>query len=62
MEKMVDLKSLGREVEKVPELLRRIVIGLVQRLNASVESCTKLAAQAEETVKAIDLLSLPLAK
>ncbi len=57
---MIDLKSFEREVEKMPELLHRVVIGLVQRLNASVEGCTKLAGQVEETVKAIDSLSLPL--
>ena len=56
---MIDLKSFEREVEKMPELLRRIVIALVQRLNTSVEECTKLAAQVEETVKEIDILSLP---
>ena len=57
--KMIDLKSFEREVEKMPELLRRVVMALVQRLNASVEGCTKLANQVEETVKAIDSLSLP---
>ena len=46
----------------MPELLRRMVVALVQRLNSSGESCAKLAAQVEETVKAIDLLSLPLEK
>ena len=60
--RMFDLRSFEREVEKMPELLRRMVIALVQRLNASAESCTKLAAQAEETVKAIDVLSLSLPK
>ncbi len=57
---MIDLKSFEREVEKMPELPRRVVIALVQRLNTSVEGCTKLAAQVEETVNAIDSLSLPL--
>ena len=56
--RMFDVKSFEREVEKMPELLRRVVIGLVQRLNASVEGCTKLAAQIEETVKGIDSLAL----
>ncbi len=56
---MIDLKSFEREIEKMPELLHRVVIGLVQRLNASVEGCTKLAGKVEETVKAIDSLSLP---
>ena len=54
----IDLRSFEREVEKMPELLRRVVTGLVQRLNASVEGCTKLAAQIEETVKGIDSLAL----
>lgn len=58
----IDLRSFEREVEKMPELLHRMVIALVERLNASVESCSKLAAQVEEAVKAIELLSLPLAK
>lgn len=57
LEKIVDLKSLEREVEKMLELLRRVVIALTERLNASIEGCTKLAAQAEEAVKAIDSLS-----
>ncbi len=56
---MIDLKSFEREIEKMPELLHRVVSGLVQRLNASVEGCTKLAGKVEETVKAIDSLSLP---
>ena len=57
LEKIVDLKSVERAVEKMPELLRRMVIALVERLNASIEGCTKLAAQAEEAVNAIDALS-----
>ena len=57
LEKILDLKSFEREVEEMPELLRRVVIALVQRLNTSIEGCMKLAAQAEETVKAIDSLS-----
>ena len=50
LEKIVDLKSLEREVEKMPELLGRMVIALVERLNASIEGCTTLAVQAEEEV------------
>ena len=57
LEKIVDLKSLEREVEKMPELLRRVVIALAERLNASIEGCTKLATQAEEAVKVIGSLS-----
>jgi len=60
--KMIDLKSFEREVENMPELLRQVVIAFAKRLNASVEGCTKLGAQAEETVKVIDSLSLPLTK
>jgi len=60
--KMIDLKSFEREVENMPELLRRVVIAFAKRLNASVEGCTELGAQAEETVKVIDSLSLPLKK
>jgi len=41
----------------MPELLRRVVIALVRRLNASIEGCTKLASQAEEAVKPINSLS-----
>jgi len=58
----VDLKSFEREVEKMPELLHRMVIALIQRLNASVESCTKVAAQVAEAVKAIEPQSLSSAK
>jgi len=54
--KMIDLKSFEREVENMPELLRRVVIAFAKRLNASVEGCTELGAQAEETVKVIDSL------
>jgi len=57
-----DLRSFEREVEKMPGLLHQMVIALVQRLNASVEGCTTLAAQVEEAVKAIELLSVPIAK
>ena len=60
--KMIDLKSFEGEVENMPELLRQVVIAFAKRLNASVEGCTKLGAQAEETVKVIDSLSLPLTK
>ena len=60
--KMIDLKSFEKEVENMPELLRRVVIAFAKRLNASVEGCTELGAQAEETVKVIDSLSLPSAK
>ena len=56
-EKIVDLKSLEREVKKMPERLPRMVIALVERLNASIEGCTTLAAQAEEAVKVIGSLS-----
>ena len=45
----------------MPELLRRMVIALIERFNASIEGCTKLVAQAEETVKAIDALSFSAA-
>ncbi len=41
----------------MPELLRRVVIGLAERVNASIEGCTNLPAQAEEAVKTIDPLS-----
>ena len=58
---MIDLQSFEEELERMPELLRRVVIALVQRLNVSVEGLTKLGAQAEETVQVIDSLSLPLA-
>ena len=58
----IDLRPFEREVEKMPEVLHRMVIALVQRLNASVESCSKVAAQVEEAVKAIELLSVPIAK
>ncbi len=60
--KMIDLKSFEKEVENMPELLRQVVIAFAKRLNASVEGCTTLGAQTEETVKVIDSLSLPLTK
>ena len=56
-EKLIDLKSFETEIEKMPELLRRVVIALVKRLNTSIEASTKFAAQAEEAVRAIDSLS-----
>jgi hypothetical protein len=55
--KLLDLKSFEKEVEQMPELLRRVVIAMVQRLNTSIGGCMKLASQAEETIKAIDSLS-----
>jgi hypothetical protein len=54
--KIIDLKSFESEVEQMPELLRRVVIALVQRLNSSIEGCMKLASQAEEAIRAIDSL------
>ena len=59
---MIDLKSFEKEIDRMPELLRRVVIALVQCLNVSVEGLAKLGAQAEETVQVIDSLSLPLAE
>ncbi len=61
-DKTIDLKSFEREIEKMPELLRWVVMALVRRLNTTIEACSKLAAQAEEAVKAIDTLSLSLIK
>jgi hypothetical protein len=58
----IDVRSFEREVEKMPEPLHRMVIALVQRLNSSVENCSKLAAQVAEAVKAIELLSVPSTK
>ena len=55
--KMIDLQSFERAIEKMPKLLRRVVIALAERLNASIEGGTKLAAQAEEAVKLIGSLS-----
>jgi CRP-like cAMP-binding protein len=56
--KMIDLDSFEREVENMPELLRRVGVAFAKRLNTSVEGCTKLGAQAEATVEVIDSLSL----
>lgn len=61
-DRTIDLKSFEREAEKMPELLRRVVMALVRRLNTAIEACSKLAAQAEEAVRAIDTLSLSLIK
>ncbi len=61
-DKTIDLKSFERETEKMPELLRRVVMALVRRLNTAIGACSKLAAQAEEAVRAIDTLSLSLIK
>jgi CRP-like cAMP-binding protein len=55
--KIIDLKSFESEVEQMPELLRRVVIALVQRLNTSIDGCMRLASQAEEAIKAIDSIS-----
>ncbi|MFQ5930247.1 MAG: cyclic nucleotide-binding domain-containing protein [Acidobacteriota bacterium] len=54
---IIDLDSFEREIEQIPELLRQVVVAFAKRHNASVEGCTKLAAQAEETVKAIESVS-----
>ncbi len=62
LEKIVGLKSFERKVEQMPKFLRRVVIALAERLNASIEGWTKLAAQAEEAVKVIGSLLLPLAE
>jgi hypothetical protein len=62
LEEIIDLKSLEREVEKMPELLRLVVIVLAERLNASVEGFTKVAGQVAEAVRAIELQALPSAK
>jgi len=58
----IDLRAFEREVEQMPELLHRMVIALIQRLSASVESCTNVAGQVAEAVRAIELQALPSAK
>lgn len=55
--KRVDLDSLEKDVEDMPEIMGRVVRALVQRLNVSIDGMAKLGAQAEETVKVIDSLS-----
>lgn len=60
--KMIDLESFEKEVENMPELLRRVVIAFAKRLNASVGGCTTLGDQAEKTVEVIDSLSLSQTK
>lgn len=52
--KTVNLASVEEEIEDMPEILGRVFMALVQRLNLAVEGMAKLAAQAEETVNLID--------
>ena len=61
-QRMIDVKSFEKGLEKMPELLRLVTITMVQRLNLAIEKCSQLTTSIEEIVKPVESLSLALAK
>lgn len=58
--KMIDPKIFEKEVEKMPELLRKVVVLMSKRFHAAIEGSIKMVAHLEEATRAIDALSTTL--
>ena len=56
-QRLIDVKSFEKQVEKMPELLRGTAIAMAKRLNGAIEGCSKLTTQIEEAVKPVVDLS-----
>ena len=61
-ERMVEVKSLEKGIEKMPELLREVAIAMAKRLNLAIEGCNQLTTLIEEVVKPVDSLSVTLSQ
>jgi len=60
--RMIEVKSLERGIEKMPELLQQVTIALARRLNLAIEACTQLSTLLEEAVNPVASISVTLAK
>ena len=58
--KMIDQRIFEKEIENMPDFLRKIVILMSQRFNSAIDGSIELMSQLEETSRAIDSLSLSL--
>ena len=53
-------KIFEKEIENMPDFLRKIVILMSQRFNSAIDGSIELMSQLEETSRSIDSLSLAL--
>lgn len=58
--KMIDQKIFEKEIENMPDFLRKIAILMSQRFNSAMDGSIELMSQLEETSRSIDSLSLAL--
>ncbi|HHT9149701.1 MAG TPA: hypothetical protein ACFYEJ_12000 [Candidatus Wujingus californicus] len=58
--KMIDPKIFEKEVEKMPEILRKVVVLMSRRFHFAMEGSIKMVAHLEEATRAIDALSTNL--
>ena len=58
--KMIDPKIFEKEFEKMPEILRRVVVLMSRRFHSAIEGSIKMVAHLEEATRAIDALSTNL--
>jgi len=58
--KMIDPKLFEKEVEKMPEILRKVVVLMSKRFHSAMEGSIKMVAHLEEATRAIDALSTNL--
>lgn len=58
--KMIDPKIFEKEVEKMPEILRKVVVLMSRRFHSAMEGSIKMVAHLEEATRAIDALSTNL--
>jgi CRP-like cAMP-binding protein len=57
-QRMIDPKIFEKEIEKMPDILRKVVIMMSQRFAVAVEGSAKMVAQMEEISKYINSLSM----
>jgi signal-transduction protein with cAMP-binding, CBS, and nucleotidyltransferase domain len=58
--KMIDTKIFEKEVKKMPEILRKVVVLMSRRFYYAMEGSIKMVAYLEEATRAIDALSTNL--
>jgi CRP-like cAMP-binding protein len=59
-QRLIDVKTFEKEVEKMPDLLRGTAIAMAKRLNGAIHGCSKLTTQIEEAVRPVVDLSVSL--
>ena len=58
--KMIDPKIFEKEVENMPDILRKVVVLMGKRFHSAIEGSTKMMAHLEDAARAIDALSTTL--